>query len=280
MKKILITGANSYIGSSFENYMLQWTDEYLIDTMDMIDGVWRNVSFEGYDTVFHVAGLAHIKETKENFQAYYDINCDLAVEAAKKSKTDHVGQFIYLSSMSVYEKDTGIITKETIPSPKTNYGKSKLQAEQQLAALEADTFHIAILRPPMVYGKGCKGNYSRLAKLSLQTPIFPDVNNRRSMIYIDNLSEFVRQLIDTECAGLFFPQNPEYVRTSEMVQLIAHYHGSKIRLTKLFNPFIKLFRISEVNKVFGSLVYDKTMSHPFRPLPVPEVSESIRLTEL
>lgn len=59
MKKILITGANSYIGTSFENYLKQWPDKYQVDTIDMIDGSWREKSFSGYDTVFHVSGIAH-----------------------------------------------------------------------------------------------------------------------------------------------------------------------------------------------------------------------------
>jgi UDP-glucose 4-epimerase len=112
----------------------------------------------------------------------------------------------------------------------------------------------------MVYGKGCKGNYPRLAGLALKIPIFPEVDNKRSMIYIDNLSEFVKQLIDNRSSGLFFPQNTEYVNTSEMVRLIAEVHGKKMTMTKLFNPLLRLLNISTVNKVFGDLVYEKSLS--------------------
>jgi len=280
LKKILITGANSYIGTSFEKYMRMWPEKYLVDTLDMIDGTWRKSSFEGYDAVFHVAGIAHIKETTDNAHTYYDINRDLPVETATKAKADGVGQFVFLSSMSVYEKETGIINQGTIPNPKNNYGKSKFQAEALLAGLVDDSFHIAVLRPPMVYGKGCKGNYTRLAKLAVMTPLFPDIDNVRSMVFIDNLSEFIKQLIDMEYSGLFFPQNPEYVRTSEMVKLIAESHGKAVKLTKLFNPIIKLLKINEINKVFGSLVYEKTMSQTIRPLPVADLAESIKLTEM
>lgn len=159
MKKILITGANSYIGTSFEKYMAQWPEKYQVDTVDMIDGTWREKDFSGYDTVFHVAGIAHQKETQENAELYYKINRDLAFDTAVKAKTDGVKQFIFLSSMSVYGLETGVITKETVPTPKSNYGKSKLQAEELLNGLADETFKVAILRPPMVYGKGCKGNY-------------------------------------------------------------------------------------------------------------------------
>lgn len=158
MKKILITGANSYIGTSFEKYVSQWPEKYEIDTVDMIDGSWREKSFAGYDAVFHVAGIAHRKETKENEHLYYEVNRDLAIETARKAKQDGVPQFIFLSSMSVYGKNTGIITQETPIVPKSDYGKSKAEAEKGIEVLQDANFNVAILRPPMIYGKGCKGN--------------------------------------------------------------------------------------------------------------------------
>ena len=259
-KKILITGANSYIGTSFEKWLAQWPDEYSVETVDMIDGSWREKSFSGYDVVFHVAGIAHIKETKKNENLYYSINRDLAYEVAEKAKKDGVCQLIFLSSMSVYGIDTGIIDKDTPVRPKSAYGKSKFQAEELIDKLADDSFTVSILRPPMVYGKGCKGNYPRLAKLALKTPIFPLVDNKRSMIYIDNLSEFVKQICDNTRGGLFFPQNSEYVNTSEMVRLIAEAHGKKIIMTKLFDPILRLLNSGTINKVFGHLVYEKQMS--------------------
>jgi len=260
MKKILITGANSYIGTSFEKWLAQWPGKYSVDTVDMRDDSWKAQDFSPYDVVFHVAGIAHIKETKANRGLYYKVNRDLAFEVAKKAKDDGVRQFIFLSSMSVYGLDTGIINKETPLNPKSHYGKSKLEAEQLIDQLPDDDFTVAILRPPMVYGKGCKGNYQRLAKLAVTTPIFPDIDNKRSMIHIDNLCEFIRLLINDCANGVFYPQNKEYVRTSEMVRLIAEAHGKKVRMTKLFNPLLGLLKVSTVNKVFGDLVYEKTLS--------------------
>lgn len=259
MKNVLITGANSYIGLSFEKWVAQYPNMYSVDTVDMIDGTWKNKDFSQYDSVFHVAGIAHIRETKKNAELYYKVNRDLAVITAQKAKSDGVKQFIYLSSMSVYGIETGIITGATIPNPRNNYGKSKLQAEEQIKNLEDENFRIAVLRPPMVYGQGCKGNYQTLAKYALKLPVFPNIQNKRSMIYIDNLSEFVRCLIDNGESGLFCPQNKEYVCTSEMIKLIACMHGKKIRLTGFFNPLIKALitlKIKYINKVFGDLVCD------------------------
>ena len=258
MKRILITGANSYIGTSFERYIKEnYPDEYLIDTVDMIDGSWREKSFSGYDSVFHVAGIAHQKETKENAHLYYEVNRDLAIETAKKAKVDGVLQFVFLSSMSVYGMETGVITKDTLPNPKTYYGKSKREAEQGLSSLTSDDFRVCILRPPMVYGKGCKGNYQNLVKIAAKVPVFPDYRNQRSMISIENLTEYVRKVIDSVLEGTYMPQNAEYVCTSDMVAQIALEQGKRIRLTKVFNPLVWLLaKVSlKGRKAFGSLIY-------------------------
>ena len=158
--------------------------------------------------------------------------------------------------MSVYGLEVGHITKSTEPHPKSAYGKSKLQADEEIKKLEDENFKFACLRPPMVYGKNCRGNYQSLRRFALKSPIFPDYRNQRSMIYIGNLCEFVKEIIDTQIAGLFFPQNSEYVTTSEMVTLIAKENGKKIRLTKFFNWVIRIASVSIVKKVFGNLTYD------------------------
>jgi len=182
--------------------------------------------------------------------------------------------------MSVSGIENGVIDKNTPLTPNSAYGKSKIEAEELIAKLQDDSFTVSTLRPPMVYGKGCRGNYPRLAGLALKTPIFPKVDNKRSMIYIDNLSEFVKQLIDNRSGGLFFPQNAEHVNTSEMVRLIAEAHGKKIVMTKLFNPLLRLLNVSTVNKVFGDLVYDMNMSDYVSIYRVCGFRESIEKTEL
>lgn len=258
MKKILITGANSYIGTSFEKYIKEnYPDEYIVDTVDMIDGSWREKSFSGYDSVFHVAGIAHQKETKKNARLYYEVNRDLAIETARKAKFDGVKQFIFLSSMSVYGMDIGVITKETKPMPKSNYGKSKWQAEQEIALLESDEFKVCVLRPPMVYGEGCKGNYQTLVKIAKICPVLPNYKNARSMIFIDELSKYVKGCIDENLRGVFFPQDESYVCTCEMIQSIRKRMGKKFVTVKLMNPFIKLgIKITgKVRKAFGDLMY-------------------------
>lgn len=256
MKNILITGANSYVGTSFEKWLSQWPDKYHVDTIDMIDGTWREKSFKGYDAVFHVAGIAHRKETKQNAHLYYEVNRDMAIEAAKKAKVDGVHQFIFMSSMSVYGMETGVITKDTVPDPKTHYGKSKLEAEEGISRLSDESFRVSILRPPMIYGKGCKGNYQRLRLFVLKYRFFPDIENKRSMIYIDNLCSYVQSCIDNTLkeSNILFPQDPTYVCTRDMVQKIGEYNGTYIFISKLFSPILFL-KINMVQKVFGNLYF-------------------------
>ena len=279
MKRVLITGKNSYIGTSLENWLMREPDKYKVDTVDMKDGSWKEKDFSSYDVVFHVAGIAHIKETSDNQNLYYKVNRDLAYETAQKAKQDGVEQFIFLSSMSVYGIEQGVIDKNTPLTPNSAYGKSKIEAEKLINKLQDDSFTVATLRPPMVYGKGCRGNYPRLVGLALKTPIFPNVDNKRSMIYIDNLSEFVKRLIDNRSGGLFFPQNADYVNTSEMVRIIAEVHGKRVVMTKLFNPLLRLLNVSTVNKVFGDLVYDMSMSNYVSDYRVCGFRESVKKTE-
>src|SRR5690554_5057032 len=282
MKNILITGKNSYIGTSLENWLMREPDKYKVDTIDMKDGSWKEKDFSKYDVVFHVAGIAHVSSDPKMEDLYYKVNRDLTIATARKAKNEGVQQFIFMSSIIVYGDSfsNGVIDRNTVPKPSNFYGDSKLQAEEGIKPLENESFKIVILRPPMIYGKGSKGNYPRLAKLARRIPVFPDINNQRSMLHIDNLCEFIKFMIDNKESGLFFPQNKEYVKTSEMVRLIAEVHGKKIRLTKVFNPFIKLiFRIGTINKVFGNLVYEQSMGEYKENYRVNGLKESIEATE-
>lgn len=257
MKKILITGAGSYIGTSFEKYMQQWPDKYQVDTVDMIDGSWREKSFAGYDAVYHVAGIAHIKETPENAHLYYEINRDLAVETAGKAKKDGVAQFVFLSTMAVYGVEEGAININTLPHPVSNYGKAKLEAEERLVQMRDESFAVAVLRPPMVYGEGCKGNYQSLVKFARTMPFFPAYQNKRSMLNIDRLCWYVKGLVDTCADGLVLPQDEEYVCTCAMVRDIAKCMGKNMKLLKILNPAVSLVKLLPVGKkAFGDLFYE------------------------
>lgn len=293
MKRVLITGANSYIGTTFEKWIKENKQDITTETQDMIGDAWKEADFSGFDVVFHVAGIAHAdvgKVTEEQKAMYYKVNSDLTVECAQKAKAEGVKQFVFMSSIIVYGESAGIgktrvITKDTPLSPANFYGDSKVKAEEGLQKLVDESFKIVILRPPMIYGKGSKGNYPLLAKMARTLPFFPDVQNQRSMLYVGNLCKFISLMIENEESGIFYPQNAEYVRTSEMVSEIAKVHNKRIRLLKVFNPILRLLGKGDgkigalVNKAFGNMVYDKELSKYKEDYRIYDLSSSIRLTE-
>ncbi len=256
MKRILITGSNSYIGNAVRDYLLEYKDDYDVKMQGTIGWIPSVKEFIGYDVVFNVAGIAHRKETSDNKQLFFDVNRDLSVNIAKNAKMAGVRQYILLSTMSVYGLSAGHITKTTPTRPVTAYGKSKAEADAEIKEIEDNHFLFTCLRPPMVYGKNCKGNYQSLRSFVLKMPFFPNYDNKRSMIYIGNLCEFVKNCIDNEKSGLFFPQNAEYVCTSNMAKLIAEKNHKKMRLINFFNPVIKICPLRAIKKVFGSLTYE------------------------
>ena len=288
MKKILITGANSYIGCSFRQYAMQhYAADFSIDTMDVRGDAWRQKDFKGYDCILHVAGIAHAdvgRVSEKEKEAYYQVNTNLAIAVAEKAKAEGVGQFILMSSMIIYG-GAKRITKEIEPKPSNFYGDSKWQADQAIRALAAENFAVTVLRPPMVYGKGCKGNYQVIAKYARTAPIFPEVMNERSMLYIENLCEFLCVVIKEQRAGIFFPQNKELVNTCEMVKEIAKVNGHQLCTISWLKPFVAIGRkmpgkIGELcQKAFGSSYYELEMSEYDFEYRVVDFQESVRRTE-
>ncbi|MDU6855744.1 MAG: NAD-dependent epimerase/dehydratase family protein [Clostridiales bacterium] len=279
--KILITGKDSYIGTSFEKWVGQHNPEWQIDTVDTKGEDWKKMSFSEYDTIFHVAGIAHVSSDPKLEELYYKVNRDLTIDIAKKAKAEGVKQFVFMSSIIVYGNGEKVITKHTVPKPENFYGNSKLQADEGIQLLQDSKFNVVSIRPPMIYGKGSKGNYPKLAKFAQITPIFPDIDNKRSMLHIDNLCECIRLIIKNNEKGYFYPQNKEYVKTSDMVKVIAEVHGRRIILIRFLNPIFNLIgdKVRIVNKVFGSVVYDKEISKYKEAYEIRNFKESISLTE-
>ena len=313
--KILITGEHSYVGEQVERYLEEYNAKlfpeepgrkrYVIDTLSLFGEEWKKKDFSEYDVVFHVAGIAHqddetdflsksakrkdifAKKKESNAEEqYYSVNRDLAVACANKAKAEGVKQFIFMSSMIVYSGlDESCITKDSPLKAKNYYGDSKLQADIALQVLQSDPFNVVILRPPMIYGEGCKGNYPKLAKLAKLFPCFPKVGNRRSMLYIGNLAEFIRLLVENRDRGIFFPQNKEYVDTGEMICEIAKvHHRTCIAIPGLQKPLQlmqklpgKIGRIS--GKAFSSSYYQKDCSEYREEYRIFSFEDSIKRTE-
>ncbi len=262
---ILITGAGSYVGTSVERWIKNHSN-HRVDTLDMLKDTWKDADFSIYDVVYHVAGIAHVNAKTSMEALYYKVNRDLTIEVAQKAKEAGVKQFIFMSSMIVFHESRSLkpemITLDTPPCPNGFYGDSKLQAEKGLHNLECDTFQVCILRPPMIYGPNSKGNFPRLIKLAAKTPLFPDFHNRRSMLYINNLAEFVLQAINRQLAGTFYPQNRELSDTVEIIRYFAKAQHHHVYFAKWLNPFVRLAShfLQPINKMFGTYYYAPQMS--------------------
>lgn len=289
MKKLLITGSHSYIGRAVGDYLSRWPDRYGVTLVSVSDGSWKEMSFEGFDAVLHVAAIVHqpgSKSDPDQWPLYEKVNTALAIEIAEKAKQAGVRQFLFMSSASVYGLDAPLgrrvtITADTPLNPKDHYGLSKQKAEEGLRALCGESMKLAILRPPMIYGKGCKGNYQKLAAMAKKLPVFPAVDNQRSMLYIGNLTEFIRLILEDEAEGIFCPQDREYVNTGDMVSLIAHCHGKNILMVKGFTWVLKLLRpaTKAVDKAFGSLLYDQKLSDYPKDYQLFDLVQAIAETE-
>ncbi len=284
MKKILVTGKGSYIGTNFVQELSQYPDKYQVDELDMMDGSWKEYDFSNYDVIYHVAGLAHSTPDESQRELYYRVNTDLTYEVAVKAKKAGVKQFIFMSSIIVYGSgkigENRMIKRDTPLTPDNFYGDSKKQAEIKIKPLENEQFKIVILRPPMIYGPNSKGNYPLLAKFAKKTPIFPTLKNQRSMLFVGNLVNFVKMMIDNEEHGIFLPQNNEYVSSYGLIKEIATLNNHKICFTGIFNPVIKLFnKQAYINKVFGNLTIDKTLSKYKEDYCKYSFEESVKITE-
>lgn len=278
--RICISGAGSYIGTRMMRHLSASPEQFQVTEVD-VSQPWKPEAFANFDVVIHVAGIAHQKETEENRALYTSVNRDLALEVARAAKANGVKQFVFFSSMSVYGRLTGHIEAATLPDPNTAYGISKWEAEQGLSLLADDSFRVAVIRPPMIYGQDCRGNYPRLSALAKRLPVFPMVDNQRSMLYIGTLCSFIQSLLESGEGGLYFPQNREYVSTALLVKEVAARNGKRIWLVPGFAWLLKRLegKVSLVGKVFGSLTYDQRMSDAFRPLDELDFAATIQQTE-
>lgn len=267
LKRVLITGKNSYVGINVEKWLMREPDKYYVESISVRDDSWKNFDFSKFDVVFHVAGIAHVKEKKNIRSMYYKVNRDLTIDIAKKVIEYGVSQLIFMSSMSVYGLDGKIgrkvvINRQTIPNPKTLYGKSKFEAEKELEKINSKEFKLAIVRAPMIYGPNCPGNYNKLKNVAVKSPLFPLIKNERSVLHIDKLSNQIKKIIDENNQGLFFPQDDFYVNTSLLAKELSMKNGKRLYLSKTAGILIKLIGKNNnlINKVFGNLVYDKEIN--------------------
>ena len=264
--RILITGKNSYIGSSVKAWLNEKNPSFKVDEISLRNIDLNTISFRGYDVVFHVAGIAHFSFNKKSVPEYFKINRDLAINVANKAKKDSVKQFIFTSSISIYGDDRPIGVFKHIdinhPLPTNAYGQSKLEADLEIQKLNDHGFKVSILRIPMIYGKSSKGNFPKLVNISKNFFVFPKIKNFRSVLHIKNLSELVRLIIVNSLGGVFYPQDKNYFNSTEFILNNRAKSGKKTILVPLLFAPLRLLGLfnKSINKIYGNKFYDKVSS--------------------
>ncbi|MFX4276709.1 NAD-dependent epimerase/dehydratase family protein [Aliarcobacter butzleri] len=276
--KILITGSNGYLGSSFLN---QYKDKYKFEKFSLLSQKLENINFDRIDIVLHCAALVHQK-IEHSYEKYYEINVIYPVKLAKLAKQNAVKQFVFISTIAVYGEDKEKLDENTICNPITPYGKSKLEAEKELLKLNDDSFIVSIIRPPMIYGKSAPGNIDSLVKLVKKLPIIPlgKIENKRSFISIQNLCHLVDEIITQEKQGIFLACDDEPLSTSKLIELITKNLDKKIYLIKIpfFESLLKILKPSFHKRLYGSLEIDNTITKEKLNLKNPyDVEDGVRL---
>lgn len=266
---VLISGADSYIGTHIEDWLKNKGHE--VSCVDVRNDDWKKSDFTSFDAIIHVAGIVHRKDITD-WEIYKKVNVDLPFEIAQKAKSEKVKQFVFFSSMSVYGIDkelpnSGFIDENTPLNPTTLYGKSKAVAEEKLIPLEDENFTVSIVRPPNVYGKNCKGGYiTNFTAITRKVPVIPMVfeDAKQSMLYIDNLCELCRLIVESKAGGVFTPQDDISVSAVKLMDSIGKGIGKKVKFSKFFGKCVTPFSgISVVKKVYGGLEYSKESSSCF-----------------
>ena len=257
MKKILLTGSNGFIGNYFQD---NYTDKYNIKTFSFRNDDFESLHVDDIDVVIHLSALVHqIGELSK--EKYEEINVTQTVNLAKKAKASGVNHFIFMSTVKVYGEESDIAYKNnSICKPQDDYGKSKLKAEQGLKNLQNDNFKISIIRTPIVYGYGVKGNMKKIVNLVKNTSILPlgKIKNRRSMVYVGNLCNIIDILIVKERRGLFLASDDEVVSTTFLIEQISKTLNKSIYLIKVpfFTNILKLVKPTFYKRLYGNLEID------------------------
>ena len=258
--KILIYGTGSYIGNHYRDALMVRGHD--VKCVDAIKNKPVDVNFSGLDSVIDVAGIAHVKITPDMEDLFYRVNTNLAIDLCREAKANGVKQFIYMSSMNVFGDTQKRIYSCSQENPKNFYGKSKLLADKGIQAMATPDFKVVSVRPPVVYGKGCKGNFALLIKLSKFFPIFPYFSNTKSVIFIDNLCNFICEIIENQSSGIFHPQNARHTSIVEIIRNVRMAKGKKTLVIHGFDWIIRvLMKLShKVERAFANDYYDLEFS--------------------
>jgi len=263
MKKLLLTGANGFVGSYFQTH---YKDIFEIEAFSFLRDDFEVLDVNGIDVVVHLSALVHQMDGKADDTEYERINVTQTLQLAQKAKESGVGHFIFMSSVKVYgEESESVYDEETPCYPLDAYGKSKLQAEQELQKMQEDGFKVSIIRTPIIYGYGVKANMLNLINLIEKVPVLPlgKIENRRSMVYIGNLCGIIHRIIQMKQSGIFLACDDRAISSSELILLIAKAMDKQISLLSIpfFIYLLKHIKPSFYKRLYKSLEVDNSATH-------------------
>ena len=263
--QILIIGKNSYIGNHIDEWLSKYRHE--VKQLDVLTDEWKTYDYSSYDAIVHVAGIVHQPDCND-WELYKRVNTDMPIAIAKMAKSQGVKQYIFFSTMGVYglgkKLIPNVVDEDTPLLAESMYGKSKLLAEEGLVRLQDTDFDVVCVRPPSVYGKGCRGGYiTGFVSIVRCCPIIPQAyeNVKQSFVYIDNLTEFVRVVIENKLHGVFCPQDNKSVSANELLRAITIGLGMKYRASRMLGLLVRLFHfIPLIKKAYGGVEYSMSLS--------------------
>ena len=262
-KTIMVTGASGFVGSNFIN---KYKNEFHIIPVCLIENKPEDLDYKGVDCILHLAALVHqMKGAPE--EKYYEVNTELTKRLANKAKEAGVGHFVFYSTIKVFGYDGDlykhdfVLSAESKCKPTEPYGRSKYEAENILDKLKDESFQVSVIRPPMIYGAGVKGNMLSLIKLVDKIPVLPFAygDNKRSIVYIDNLLEETKDIINNRLTGIFIPQDERAVSVKEIAEGIAKGLEKKRVFVKFPNFIYSLlckYKPNIMARLYGSLQFE------------------------
>lgn len=262
-KHILITGSSGYVGSHLADSLEQLGNK--VSRLNVKNTLWKELDFKQYDAIIHTAALVHNNDPNAQLAEYFRVNMHLTFNLAMEAKKCGVKHFVFMSTMAVFGEDGKIgemveLTNPTNLKPVTNYGISKAKAEAKIREIADDNFKVAIIRPPMIYGVGSPGNFTKLIKVAKRLPIIPNLSNARSALYIKHLEQFVNEIIKHEMTGIYHPKDKFEFNTTKVVTEIRkneHKNTFLLPIPKAMYPILNKFRV--ISKIYGNLAYAKSL---------------------
>ncbi|MDO6443705.1 SDR family oxidoreductase [Marinobacter sp. 2_MG-2023] len=285
-RSLLVTGANGFIGKSLKRRLAELEFSSCVGAVRSIESAnqpgfievgdvdaftrWEQV-LEGLDTVIHTAARAHIMQDKalDPLTEYRRVNVEGTLNLARQAVDAGVRRFVFISSIKVNGEQTRNnlpFTEKDRPAPQDAYGISKLEAERGLLALSDESdIEVVIIRPPLVYGPGVKGNFGSMINLvekGLPLPLGA-VNNKRSLVALDNLVDLIITCIDHPSAvnQIFLAGDGEDLSITELLKGLAKASGKVSKLVPVPAGFLMfgakvLGKKAMAQRLLGSLQVD------------------------